>query len=281
MDTTVAVLVEERYLLQAQPAGLIAALSRRGVKVQVGTDALRDLGRWVESLGRIGAIVARGRSTSLLAALRFAEQRGCVVVDPARAIAGVRDKIVMTRRLLAAGIPIPNTWSGTLADAYRAASVQDYPLICKPVYGDNGRGLQVVGSPAALRRLTWREPKLLAQHYLPSDGVDLKLYVIGEHVSAVHKPSPITACFGRDLGPVPVTAEMRRIAARCGRAFGLSVFGVDCLRTPSGLVVIEVNDFPNFTSVPDADDRLAAHVCAAMKARSPESPPEPERGGSS
>jgi glutathione synthase/RimK-type ligase-like ATP-grasp enzyme len=35
---------------------------------------------------------------------------------------------------------------------------------------------------------------------------------------------------------------------------------VDCIETPGGLLVIEVNDFPNYTSVPDADKKLADYV---------------------
>jgi glutathione synthase/RimK-type ligase-like ATP-grasp enzyme len=37
---------------------------------------------------------------------------------------------------------------------------------------------------------------------------------------------------------------------------------VDCVETPAGPVVIEVNDFPNYTGVPGADDALARLVLA-------------------
>ena len=41
---------------------------------------------------------------------------------------------------------------------------------------------------------------------------------------------------------------------------------VNVVGTPAGLIIIEVNDFPNYSAVPEANDRLAAHVtrCAAM-----------------
>jgi ribosomal protein S6--L-glutamate ligase len=53
---------------------------------------------------------------------------------------------------------------------------------------------------------------------------------------------------------------MRELGLRCGELFGLELWGVDCVETPDGPVVIEVNEFPNYTAVPAADERLADHV---------------------
>jgi hypothetical protein len=46
----------------------------------------------------------------------------------------------------------------------------------------------------------------------------------------------------------------------CGRLFHLDLFGVDCIETPGGPIVLEVNEFPNYTGVPGADGRLADFV---------------------
>jgi ribosomal protein S6--L-glutamate ligase len=61
---------------------------------------------------------------------------------------------------------------------------------------------------------------------------------------------------------MPVTPAERALAVRCRRLFGLDLYGIDCIRTPEGPVVIEVNEFPNYTGVPEASDRLADHVLA-------------------
>ena len=52
------------------------------------------------------------------------------------------------------------------------------------------------------------------------------------------------------------------LARRCGKLFGLELYGVDCLQTDAGTVVIEVNEFPNYTGVPGADEKLADYVLA-------------------
>ena len=56
------------------------------------------------------------------------------------------------------------------------------------------------------------------------------------------------------------------LALCCKRLFGLELFGLDCIRTPSGTVVIEVNDFPNYGSVPSASERLADFVMKRARA---------------
>ena len=48
--------------------------------------------------------------------------------------------------------------------------------------------------------------------------------------------------------------------ARARAAFGLQAYGVDLLITPDGPVVVDVNAFPGFRSMPDADLHLVELV---------------------
>ena len=264
-DVGVLVLVEERYREQAQPEGMIQALRSAGAKVTVAGDSQLPL----DPL-RVDVVVARGRSQALLDSLQAAEEVGMPTVDPARAVAAVRDKAVMDRRLRRAGLPVPRTWVGQgpqLACELAALPEGRLPerLIAKPVLGDNSRGVRPLSGPQELAGLT-AEGGLMVQEMVPGTGADLKLYVIGTRVWATRKPSPVVECRSTDLGPVTVTPEMERIAHACGEAFGLSLYGVDCVErtgpdgVPGRIVVIEVNDFPNYTAVPDADRHLAEHV---------------------
>jgi ribosomal protein S6--L-glutamate ligase len=71
---------------------------------------------------------------------------------------------------------------------------------------------------------------------------------------------------------VELTSSLRQLALDCAALFGLELFGVDCVVTGGGPVVIEVNDFPNYTGVPDADEALADHVLARVPAAAPPDP---------
>jgi ribosomal protein S6--L-glutamate ligase len=84
----------------------------------------------------------------------------------------------------------------------------------------------------------------------------VKLYAIGGEVWAVRKPSPL-APNAAEPELMVVTDEARDLARRCGSLFGLELFGVDCVQSERGLSVIEVNDYPNYSCVPDAGVRIA------------------------
>jgi ribosomal protein S6--L-glutamate ligase len=245
---------------------MIAALRARGHHVQVidpeaASHRLNDE-RW---LAAVDLIVARGRSWGLLCLLSWAEALGIPTVNHRVAIAAVHNKAEMAVSLASARVPIPLTLLGSPQSLARRAAAWSYPVILKPLFGDNGHGLQLVNSPHEMTTLAWSEPFALAQQFVSGSGNDLKVYVIGDEIWAVRKPSPL----GRNTNgtshepaaePVPAWPALRDLARRCGRLFGLQLYGIDCIETASGPVVIEVNEFPNYTAIPDADEKLADYV---------------------
>jgi glutathione synthase/RimK-type ligase-like ATP-grasp enzyme len=249
----IAIAVEPRYLDQRQPAGFAAALVRAGHPATLLDPEAPG------QLSEIDLLIARGRSPALLDLLARAEAAGIPTLNRRAAIAAVLDKSRVALALAEAGVPSPRTWVGSIEELRAQARPGAFPLVVKPVCGDNARGVQVVWNRDALARLPWSEPLILAQPFIPGDGFDLKLYVAGGEVWAARKPSPIgdEATRGTPAQPVPVTATLRALALTCGMRFGLELFGVDCIETPVGPVVIEVNDFPNYSGIDCADDALA------------------------
>ena len=267
----ICVLVEARYLTQAQPAGVVAALQDRGaqVRILVAESACVDLSTRSWTSG-ISLVLARGRSTALLSLLEAAERSGVPVVNSAAQVRTVVDKAGMAAALAATCVPTPTTWLGTPADLARRPDLL-FPLVLKPVTGDNARGLVVVRSRRELAGLVWPEPVALAQHFHRGDGCDVKLYVAGRSVWAVRRPSPVEEDGAprdlRDAGvPVPVTPELGLLAQQCRKVFGLQLFGVDCVRGPDGRhLVVEVNDFPNYRGLgAGTDEVLADHVLSLV-----------------
>jgi ribosomal protein S6--L-glutamate ligase len=252
----------------------VAALSARGHEVVVidpeGHVFDFDDAAWLDGLD---LVVARGRSAAVLALLEWAERRGVATVNRRAAIDAVHDKAAMAAALVAAGVRMPATFLGAPAELSARLSDDAYPLILKPTFGDNCSGLRLVHGPEELRALCWPEPVALAQSYLPAGGIDLKLYGIGREIWAVRRPSPFMAGGTSEASGIgtagqllQVTPQLRRLGRRCGQVLGLELFGVDCVETPAGPVVIEVNDFPNYIGVPAADARLAAHIGARRPA---------------
>jgi ribosomal protein S6--L-glutamate ligase len=192
-------------------------------------------------------------------------RRGERLLNPYPACAVLRDKVATAERLRAAGLPIPRTWStgdpGLLADRLR-----DGALIFKPARGVHGAGIRVVRDRRELdafreevsARSSFREP-LLAQELVPGSGEDMKLYVSGPDVFAVSKAFSETS-FKENGRPCAVTDKLRELAARCGRAFGLTLYGLDLIEGPDGPVIVDVNYFPGYRGVPEAAERVAGQI---------------------
>ncbi len=272
----IGILAERRYLSQSQPSGMIASLRALGHQVMVidpeaAYYELNDA-HWLTSLN---LVVARGRSWAVLCLLNWAEARGIPTVNQRAAIAAVHNKAEMAVALTSADVPTPLTLLGPTHNLARGTDARVYPLVIKPVFGDNGRGLHLVNNPQELAALEWPEPFALAQQFVPGNGYDLKLYAIGDEIWAVRKPSMFdrngkhkpSATLGKSPRAelLPLSPDWEELARRCGRLFGLELYGLDCMETPNGPVVIEVNEFPNYTGVPGADEKLAEYiVCRAQ-----------------
>ena len=264
----IGVIAERRYLGQAQPSGMMAALEARGCRVSLidPEGMCYETGRhnWLAGLD---LVIARGRSWGVLCLLSWVERQGVPVINSRAAIAAVHNKADMAVALASAGIPTPRTVLGSVSHIAEAVSAFDYPLILKPVFGDNCKGLKITASREEMLSLEWPEPFALAQSFIAGSEYDLKLYCIGGDVWAVHKPSLLytVAADRRQPMLLPATPALRSLARRCGDVFGLEIFGVDCINTLSGPVVIEVNEFPNYSAVPEANDKLAEYVLGRVR----------------
>jgi ribosomal protein S6--L-glutamate ligase len=274
----IGIVVERRYLTQAQPNGMINALRAQGHNVSViDPEAVSldiDEERW---LREFDIIVARGRSWPLLCLLAAAEAHKIPTINTCAAITAVLNKAQISVALSAGNLKMPSTFLGSISNLVHRVPADNYPLILKPLFGDNCEGLHIVNSPDVLKETAWPEPVALAQHYILNDGCDVKLYGIGHEIWAVRKPSPLYSTKTLHLDGnsqhdpksklLKITPALEELGRRCGDLFNLELFGVDCIQTQGGLFVIDINDFPNYTCVPHADMKLASYVTQHAKQR--------------
>ncbi len=191
--------------------------------------------------------------------------KGARLLNPYLSCVAANNKIVGAERLRAANIPTPRSWVTGDLNQLRSF-VEQQPLLIKPCIGGRGKHIYVVRDPDELARLPQIHRPWLVQEYVLGPGLDLKLYVIGEQVFGVRKPFSTTS-FAVPGEPCQVSPEVRAIALRCGRIFGLELYGLDVIESPSGPVVVDVNFFPSYKGVPYAAEILAAHIgkCARAK----------------
>ena len=211
-----------------------------------------------------------------LGLLAAAAHLGVRAINTPAAIELVRNKIAMQAVLQEHRLPLPRTWFAAAVSTFRSLPRDRFPVVVKPFDGDGSRGLALLTSPDDVDLLApgdGRSTVYLAQQYLDTDGWDLKLYGIGSQVWAGRKPSPIrfrgpgmaTMVPGEGAELIPLDARLREIALTCGRACGLELWGVDVAMTPDGPFVIEVNDFPTYSAVPEAGLAIARYVLTVVE----------------
>jgi ribosomal protein S6--L-glutamate ligase len=270
-------LVEKRYFGQAMPGPVIRTFRDRhidsdvicpeGCRFDPVTGVVRRDDGATFDLNRYDALVSRNRNALGLAMLCYADAAGIPAINTHAATQRVRNKAKMAIALGRVGVPCaPTVLSDTIA-ALATLPGDWFPLILKATYGDNSQGLRLIRRPEDLDDVRWSENLVLAQHYLANDGFDLKLYACGRTVFAVRKPSPLNGDPSATPQPVRPDRRMMDIALRCGDTFGLDVYGVDTVETAHGPAVIEVNEFPNFTGVPDAATHIAEYILAQIGPR--------------
>jgi ribosomal protein S6--L-glutamate ligase len=221
-----AVIADQRYLRQPMPSALIDALIQRGVPTEVvcadecrfdPTSGVVETPDHVSHLAEYDGVVARTRHGLGLVMLAYAEAHGLPVINSYAATQRIRNKAEMAVRLSRAGLPAAFTVLAPDVASLRSLARERFPLILKPTFGDNSRGLVLVREPAELMEIDWREDLVLVQSYLPNDGYDLKLYVCGEDVFAVRKPSPFNddpSATAHRVGPDAAMVDLARRGAR-------------------------------------------------------------------
>ena len=213
-----------------------------------------------------------GLSLSLAGALH---ELGAVIVNPYPVSAALKDKIVASRTLEAAGVPTPAAY--VASQPQQLLALLDLgPLVVKPYQGAGGHQVRIIRTPAELAEVNCGREPVFAQRYHANDGRDRKIYAIGGRLFGVKKVFPRRTEEEKYGEPFTLSPELREIAVRCGRAFGIDLFGVDIIESEGVPYVVDMCSIPGFKGVPDAPRLLAQYFyAAAEQAARAEVPPHP------
>jgi ribosomal protein S6--L-glutamate ligase len=136
---------------------------------------------------------------------------GAKTINPYPNVAMLSNKLVATAMLRRAGLPVPETWIAN--DALALAKLLDAgPLILKPCRGSRGRGIRIVRHAGELAGPI--DVPVLAQRYHPGDGMDRKLYCIGDRVFGLLRPWPCVSWDEKLRHGTPFAPDERLAAAK-------------------------------------------------------------------
>ena len=203
-----------------------------------------------------------GLAFSLAGALH---RLGAAVVNPYPVSAALHDKVITSRILQAAGVPTPATYVASRAEEL-APLLDAGPLVLKPHQGGGGYGVRIVRRAAELAEVPYdRHAPVFAQRYHAPQGRDRKIYAIGGRLFGVKKVFPPRTEAEKRGEPFALTPELCDIAVRCGRAFGIDLYGVDIIESEGTPYVVDMCSIPGFKGVPDAPRVLAEYFLRAAE----------------
>jgi tetrahydromethanopterin:alpha-L-glutamate ligase len=222
-----------------------------------GFESALPLGAFVRSISA-GSFEQVTMRLGVLHALR---ESGIVVYNDARSIERCVDKSMASFLLQTAGIATPPTWTVESPEEARAlvraeASVER-PLVLKPLFGSQGRGLALVAEEADLPEPEAVDGVYYLQHFV-SEGRegwrDWRVFVIGGRAVAAmvrHGVSWKTnAAQGARCEAVEPDGRMNALAVAAAAAVGADYAGVDIIRDRAGkLLVLEVNSNPAWSAL--------------------------------
>ena len=209
------------------------------------------------SLDGFDAIIPRIASSYTkygTAVARQFESQGAYSTASSLAIVRSRDKLRAYQILAKAGVGIPKT-----VFARETANFEDVvelaggtPLIIKVARGTHGNGVVLAETPKAAKAVMQafyvEGVNFLVQEFIKeSAGEDIRALVVGSQVVASVKRQSLDDDFRSNTHQggvglaVKLTAEEEKTALRAAKAMGLSICGVDMMRSDRGPLVLEVN----------------------------------------
>lgn len=229
------------------------------VTLESGKPIVRYQGEEVTDVDIIIPRIAANLTKYGCSIVRQFEMQNVPTLTSSIAIVRSRDKLRSMQLLAKAGVGIPKTVfareTEDLGDVLD--QVGGAPVIIKVARGTHGNGVVLAetrsAAKAVMQAFYVEGVNFIVQEFVAeSAGVDIRAFVVNGKVVASMLRQSLDDDFRSNLHqggegiPVKLTDDERKTAQRAAKAMGLSVCGVDMMRSDRGPLVLEVNSSPGF-----------------------------------
>jgi alpha-L-glutamate ligases, RimK family len=216
-------------------------------------------------LEKFDAIIPRISSSMTkygTAIVRQLEMQGEYVLSKSLAIVRARDKLRSMQLLAKNDIDVPKTLiSRNTTDIDELLDqLGEMPVIIKLASGTHGNGVVLAETKKAAKSVMQAfylnddsGTNILLQEFIKeSAGTDIRAFVVGSKVVASMQRQSLDDDFRSNLHKggsgtiIKLTPEEEKVAIKAAKMMGLSVAGVDIMRSSRGPLVLEVNASPGF-----------------------------------
>lgn len=243
------------------------------VTIEKGIPVVRYKGKNLSDVDVIIPRIAASLTRYGSAIVRQFEMQNVFTTTTSIAIVRSRDKLRSLQLLAKTGVGIPKT-----VFARETVDVEDVleqvggaPAIIKVARGTHGSGVVLAetrkAAKAVMQAFYVEGVNFLVQEYIEeSAGEDIRAFVVNGKVVASMKRQSLDDDFrsnihqGGEGKPVKLTDEERRTAQKAARAMGLTIAGVDMMRSSRGPLVLEVNSSPGFAIEKITGHNVASHI---------------------
>jgi len=222
-------------------------------------------GKPLENVEAIIPRIGASRTFYGTAVVRQFEVMGVFSANDSQAISRSRDKLRTLQILARNGIGLPVTGFAHATQDIDGLieTVGGAPLVIKLLEGTQGIGVVLAethqAAKSVIEAFRGLEANILVQEYIKeANGADIRCFVVGNKVIASMKRQGAEGEFRSNLHRggkaerIKLTPEERSVAIRSAKATGLSIAGVDLLRSDHGPVVMEVNSSPGLEGIEKA-----------------------------
>lgn len=176
---------------------------------------------------------------------------------------------------------IPNSWNQTLSDVtkFKEWALCKLPLVIKSHYQHDKynrfnflvREIEEVDKFCEMYK-HFLYYDVYVQEFIPCDGFERKVYVIGDEVYGIKRENPIYIYLRENSKKIDVsliereefeiTEEIKKLSQILSKELNLKLFGFDLVKpiNQDKLYLIDLNDFPSYKGIPKVEDALSKFI---------------------
>lgn len=229
------------------------------VTLEKGNPVVHYKGEEIQNVDVIIPRIASSLTKYGSAIVRQFEMQNVFTTTSSIAIVRSRDKLRSMQLLAKAGVGIPKTVFARETSDFEGVleQVGGAPVIIKVARGTHGNGVVLAetrkAALAVMQAFFVEGVNFLVQEFVAeSAGEDIRAFVVNGKVVASMKRQSLDDDFRSNLHQggtgvaIKLTDEERKTAQKAAKAMGLTVCGVDMMRSSRGPLVLEVNSSPGF-----------------------------------
>lgn len=210
------------------------------------------------------------------ALIRQFDSIGTYCLNSASSIKHSRDKLYSSQLFSKNGLHIPITGfaKSPLDTNGLIEMVNGAPLIIKLLESTQGKGVVLAetnkAAESVINAFKSVQANILVQEFIKeAGGKDIRCFVIDNKVVASIQRTAKQGEFrsnihqGGNASIVKITSEERKLAVKAAKLLGLSIAGVDIIRSNKGPLLLEVNSSPGLEGIEEATGKDIARLIIA------------------